>query len=509
MSSENEMDERLEAAYAVTGKYDVNQAERFILMYGHLVRYVAEDKGWYVWDGTRWEEDIVGSAPELGKAMAKTLMKLAIDRGDVVKTRDVEPLLNVTKMKSTLESAKTDARVAVSAEQLDSDIWALNCANGTVDLRTGELRPHNPDDLITKTTGIDYDPDAPCPQWFAFTAWAMQSRMELVTFLQRAIGMSLSGDTSERMILFCHGSGKNGKSVLLKTIREVLGSGYAQRMQSSTLEAVTFKKGGSSHSDDIAQLKGARFVYTSEMEEGSRFATAIVKDLTGDERLRARQIYKAGFEFMPEFTPWIAANHKPNVTAEDQAIWDRLRLIPFDARVPDDEVDRDLGRKLKDEAVGILAWAVKGCVDWHREGLNKPDEVIAATLGYREEMDVFADFLRYVVEIGPNMSRAPVMLRGTYHAWAKENVERDDPLYKLSQRGFKAHMEGHGWVQSKSGGREWNPPPRPTVDYARLALEAASRGPITPEEEAEWREEQRRIDAEEESRHSLVQGATS
>ena len=433
----------------VYGLTDTDNAERLVRLYGDRIRYVEEDRSWVVWDGHRWKHD-VRRVPEMAKQTIRKAQRDCVNHPDRYPAKAIEKLtaaLNGPRLREMVKLAQTDERVAISAVDMDTNIWLLNCANGTVDLRTGELKEADPADLITKTTGVEFDPAAECPQWESFVSWAMQGRSELVTFMMRAVGMSLTGDTSERVILFCHGGGKNGKSVTLKVIRAILGDGYGQRMQSSTLEAVSLKRGGAAHTEDVAALKGARFAYTSEMEDGSRFATALLKDLTGDERIRARQLYRSSFEFQPEFTPWIAANHKPAVAAEDQAIWDRLRLIPFDSRIADDEKDPHLGTKLLTEAAGILAWAVRGCLDWQREGLNQPAEVIEATNDYREEMDVFAEFLRAVIggelHVG---NRTSTDLRTAYHGWARGNVDADDPLYKPSQKEFKRQMEGHGWT---------------------------------------------------------------
>ena len=245
--------------------------------------------------------------------------------------------------------AQSDPKVVVSISDLDAHPYLLNCANGTVDLRTGELRAPTREDMITKSTGIEYDPNAKCPHWEEFISWVMQGDAELIEFMQLALGMSLTGDTTERLVFFLHGGGKNGKSVTLKVIRGILGD-YALRVQSKLFEATKFKSGAGAASPEIAELKGKRFICTSEIEDGTTLATALLKDMTGDENMSGRFLYENLVEFKPEFKPWIAANQKPDVPAEDQAVWDRMRLIPFDARVEEDQVDPQLGAQLLTEA---------------------------------------------------------------------------------------------------------------------------------------------------------------
>ncbi len=453
---------------------DAANAGRLVNRHRSTIRYVAEDRQWLVWDGTKWKPDTLGQVMELAKDTVLAMYTEAAEfkDDDYKRKRFVQHAtssLSANRLSAMVRLATTDPDVAVSAASLDSHIWLLNCTNGTVDLRTGELRPADPADMITKTTGVEFDPTATCSQWEAFIAWAMLGRADLVTFTHRVLGMALSGDTSERLVLFLHGIGKNGKSVTLKTVRQVVGD-YGQRMQSNTLEAATFAKGGGGASDDIASLKGARFVYTSEVEDGTKLATALLKDLTGDERLRARHLYRSSFEFMPEFTPFIAANHKPLVPSDDQAVWDRLRLVPFDARVSEVDKDVRLFDKLVAESSGILAWLVRGCVDWQRHGLPTPADVVMATKDYRDEMNTFADFLDSVAE-NKFVDRSPTALRDQYNRWSRDGGTTDGE--PMSQREFRRHMEASGWVQVKDpdGVRRWHAPKTPgpaRTDFADL-----------------------------------------
>jgi len=457
---------------------DTANGHRFVAMHGENVRYVAEDKEWVVWNGSYWERDLAGQAMELAKETALAIydeVKEASRRGDEALARELthwaRRSLDVSRLRAMLVAASSDPVVVVSAQQMDTDRWLLNCPNGTVDLQTGELREARREDLNTKVAGVEYDPDTKCPQWETFVKWAMVDRDELVKFVQRALGMSLTGDASERLIFFLHGGGKNGKSQLLKAFRLILRD-YGIRVESNLLQAAKFGRAAGSASPHIADLKGARFMTTSEVEDGTKLATALLKDLTGDETLRGRHLYKDTFEFRPEFTPWISANHKPTVPAGDQAIWDRLRLVPFDARVDDAEKVLDFGKVLVDrEGPGILAWAVRGCLAWQQDGMTEPEAVMEATADYRNEMDTFSDWLetlRDTPSIAPG-DRSPSILRERYNRWQRDNVDDGEPL---TQRPFKAQMETHGWKLTKNAtGRYWEPPAHPVtrVDYAELA----------------------------------------
>jgi putative DNA primase/helicase len=242
---------------------------------------------------------------------------------------------------------------------------------------------------------------------------------------------------------------------MLDVFRYVLGD-YAMRVQSKLIEATKFRSSASSASPEIAQLKGARFLSTSEVEDGTKLATTLLKDLTGKENLSGRFLFKNLVEFRPEFKPWISANHLPDAPADDQAIWDRLRLVPFDNRIgPNDpNYNKHLDEDLKQvESTGILAWAVQGCLEWQRTGMTKPKCVIAATDDYRAQMDYFKDFLAYVNE-SQWIELTPTPLRQSFMEWCKTTGTRAE----LTQRQFKKAMEEHGWTQSPSSTREWQPP---------------------------------------------------
>jgi putative DNA primase/helicase len=287
--------------------------------------------------------------------------------------------------------------------------------NGTLNLRTGELRPHLREDFITRLAPTTYDAAALCPTWEHYLDRVFGGQQPLITFMRRLSGYCLTGRTVERILAALHGPGANGKTTYMEALGGLLGD-YAMRVPATTLLA----KRDSGIPNDIARLKGARFVWTSETEEGRRLAEALVKEVTGGDTLTARFMRGEWFDFLPEFKVWLATNHKPIIRGTDHAVWDRIRLIPFSVRIPESERDKDLAAKLRAEYPGILAWAVRGCVEWQRDGLGTPDEVLRATDNYRAEMDVLGQFLAECCLRRADVSVTVAALYDAYVRWCKE-----------------------------------------------------------------------------------------
>jgi len=289
---------------------------------------------------------------------------------------------------------------------------------------------------------VVYRPKAECPKFLAFLDWAMAGDETLVRFLQRAAGYSLTGSTVERMLLILFGEGKNGKSTLLEVLRDILGD-YAMRTPTDTL---LDKRDSSGIPNDIARLRGVRFVSASEAEEGQRLAEAKIKDLTGGDTISARFMRSEFFEFMPRFKLWLSTNHKPIIRGTDEAIWDRVKLVPFLVRIPVEERDKHLKEKLLAESSGILNWAIQGCLDWQRDGLGEPKAVVDATKGYRQEMDVLGAFFDDRCIVRPDMKVTAKGLYAAYTSWCEANGERQLSQIaigkRLAERGFEADRGG-------------------------------------------------------------------
>lgn len=429
---------------------DLGNARRLVAQHGDKIRYVHPWGAWLIWDGRRWRRDDTGEIYRLAKETVETIYAEAMEAAN---ERERKAILNhaarsesSAKIKAMVELAASEPGVPVLPSDLDRDPMALNVLNGTLDLRTGELRPHDPADMNTKVAPVEWDPGAQAPRFHAFIDQIMAGNQNLIRFLQRAIGYSLTASVVEQVLFLCYGTGANGKTVLLRLIREILGD-YAKPVDPELLNASKNEQ----HPTNVADLLGVRYAFTSESEENRRFAEAKVKRLTGNDPIKARFLYRDFFEFSPTHKLWLATNHKPVIRGTDHAIWRRIRLIPFTVTIPDDQQDKDLLSKLLEERSGILAWAVQGCLDWQRDGLTFPEEVRVATESYRAEMDVVAAFLDDCCIIGPRYWVYSRELYAAYQKWAEENGERP-----MSQKMFAMRLQERGFTRERYGrARTW------------------------------------------------------
>ncbi len=336
--------------------------------------------------------------------------------------------------------------VPVLPEDFDKDPYLLNVANGTLDLRNGALLPHRRGDLISKIANVPYEPDAECPRWLAFLSRIFKGHDELISFVQRAVGYSLTGITTERCLFINHGEGANGKSTLMSVIDAMLGD-YSKRMWTETLMQ---KRQSGAVPNDVAALKGARFLWTSETEEDGKLAEGLVKDLTGGDIMTARYLHQEFFSFKPEGKVWLSTNHKPQIRGTDRAIWDRIRLVPFDEVIPEAERDQHLLEKLRAELPGILAWSVKGGLDWQEHGLGTPHHVRSATEAYKAEMDVLAPFIEDQCELGVGYRVTVGDLKRAYETWCRNQHEDPLPWKLVTQR-----LKDRGLLPKGGRARSW------------------------------------------------------
>jgi putative DNA primase/helicase len=321
----------------------------------------------------------------------------------------------------------------------------LNVENGTLNLRTGELEKHKKEDYITRLAQVTYDPKATAPTWDRFLNEIMQENAALVEFLRRGIGYAATGSTEEQCLFILYGTGANGKSTFLNTLKALLGD-YSQQTPTDSL---LVKRDGAIP-NDLARLKGARLVTAIEAEDGKRLAESLVKQLTGGDTITARFLRQEFFEFEPTFKIFLATNHRPVIKGTDNAIWRRIRLIPFDVTFPEDQQDRHLSKKLMEELPGILNWVIHGCLDWREMGLDIPDKVLEATQGYREDMDVLGGFIGECCETGVRFTSRAKELYKRYEQWCADNGERPASNKKFGQslieRGFEKDRSKHGII---------------------------------------------------------------
>jgi len=430
---------------------DIGNAERFIEQHGNNIRFCPELKKWIIFEGGRWVQD---TGERIFRKAKETILNIISESKDVKlspeeKADIVRHMIKSStpaRIKAMLEFAQWEKGITVNAADLDSNQWFLNCKNGTLNLKTNELKPHNPDDLITKITPSEFNPDASCAIWDSFLHRIMDGDQTKIDFLQRVIGYSLTGDTSEHAIFILYGNGSNGKSTLLETLRVMLG-GYAKHTSSNSLLSQRW----SQIPNDIARLNGARFVSAVEISMGKKLDEAQIKQLTGGDQVVARFLRQEFFEFRPSFKIFISSNYKPEIRGVDHGIWRRIYLIPFNVSIPNEEIDSRLPEKLLSELPGILAWAVRGCLEWQREGLNPPEKIREATASYREEMDILSAFFEDRCELKAELKIPLADLYSNYRRWSELSCQEI-----MGKKVFGNLMRQKGFSQAKSGGiRYW------------------------------------------------------
>lgn len=424
-------------------KTDMGNARRFALRHGARARFV-NAWGPMFYTGQRWALDDIGEWQRMARDVARSIhLEAAAASDDESKAIGKWALTSQSRSRldAMIELAKSEPEIVIAPDRFDHDLMPINCQNGTLDLRAGQLRPHNPADYITRIVNADYHAAAACPIWLSFLDRIMRGNVPMIEFLQRAIGYSLTGLTIEQVLFLLWGTGANGKSVFLETISGLLGD-YAQTAEFSTFLA----RNSDTVRNDLAPLAGARFVCASEAGEGRRLSESLIKSVTGGDAIKARFLFKEYFAFKPQFKLWLAANSKPVIRGQDYGIWRRVRLIPFTVTIPPAERDKRLTEKLRAEYAGILAWAVKGCLEWQRMGLGTPDEVTAATDEYKSEMDAIGAFLDECCVTVPNAESKAGELYAAYRTWAETNGEHCENV-----RAFRQRMAERGFAQMRRG----------------------------------------------------------
>jgi putative DNA primase/helicase len=429
---------------------DLGNAERMIQDYGEELRYCANWKKWLIWDGARWRIDQTHEVYHYAKRTVRNMYQTAAFlSNDQERRLLVDHALrseSANRLRAMVEVAGWDPEIAVTPDAMDTDQWVLNVANGQIDLRTGEIHDHDRAAHITKVAPVAYNPEATCPTWERFLYQIFSGDEELISFVQRAIGWCLTGDVSEQALFILYGTGANGKSTFLNTLMQLMGD-YGMQTPTETLMA----KRGDQVSNDIARLRGTRYVTAIEAEQGRRLAESLIKQLTGADHMTARFLYGEFFDFIPTFKIFLATNHKPVIRGTDYAIWRRVRMVPFETTIPTEKQDRRLGEKLCDEFAGILNWAIAGCLGWQREGLGTVHAVEQATENYRGEMDILASFVTECCEQNPNtMIRARDLFKA-YQRWCEDANERAQ-----SERAVGMRLQEMGMDRiRRSDGRYW------------------------------------------------------
>ena len=417
---------------------DMGNAKRLVDLFGDQLRYCYTEKKWYYYDSRKWCIDNIGMIEKIAdksilamKAEAKIYLQADEQSGgDMAKAFEKHMKASRSNKAKKSMIAETMHHLPILPSQFDRYKMALNTPGGVVNLKNGTVHPHDSTHYFTKMTAVDYSNNADCPRWRQFLSEIFAGDKDLIRYIQKAVGYTLTGSTAEQCAFFLYGTGRNGKSTFIDTIRDVFGD-YAANIQPETI--MVRNSQSSAVNSDIARLKGARLVTSVEPNEGVRINEGLLKQLTGDDVVTARKLYAEEFEFKPEFKLWMATNHKPIIRGTDTGIWRRIHMIPFNVQIPEDKVDKNLTHKLKAELTAIFKWCIDGCLLYQAEGLNMPAAICQSVREYRREMDVVSAFIEDCCQCeGCVQSSA---LYAAYAKWAENNNE-----YKMSHTKFSAEV---------------------------------------------------------------------
>ncbi len=411
---------------------------------GNDLLYVFEWKIWLVWDGNRWREATHGEQIKLAKKLILDLYALArnIEDDELRKKfiNNARALESMHCKKSMMESAQS--LMPANVDDLDRRPMLYNVVNGTIDLRTIKPRPGSRKDLLTKSSCVIYDPAAKCPNFLNFLTTIFAGDSQLIRYIQKVIGYTLTGDISEQCFFLLFGRGNNGKTTLIEVITALLGE-YATKTRAETF----LKRRSDSISNDLAALFGARFIAAVEPDVGRHLNESRIKEFTGRDRMSARRLYQEYFQFRPVGKLFIATNRKPQILGRDEGIWRRVHLIPFNVSIPKANRIEHMEEILLKELSGILNWALEGCLLWQAEGLGTSPAVQIATQAYRAEEDSLLGFTTECCKLGRAEKVQNKQLRNKYLEWCHDNEASP-----IAMKEFRPALEDAGFTRVKVNG---------------------------------------------------------
>jgi putative DNA primase/helicase len=426
---------------------DAGNAERFVRLFKDDLRYCKSRKKWLTWDGHIWKVDEGGVADRGAIITARATYLAAASVNNKTIRGNLETWANSSESKARrnamLNTAMNLKPVETVIYDYDRDQWLAAVENGTLDLATGEFREARREDYISMQFNVEYDSLANAPRWETFLKEIFAGDEELISWVQRAVGYSLTGDTREQVMFMLFGGGANGKSVFLEIISFLLGD-YSANTPFSTFEASKRNEA----SNDLAALKGKRLVTAIETNEDRRLDEARVKSVTGQDEITARFLFQEFFTFRPAFKIWMAVNHKPIVKGTDRGIWRRIRLVPFTQNFEGQKADRGLTSKLKAELPGILNWALEGLRQWREKGLGFAKAVEGASKEYQKESDLVQQWMDECVTLDANEKTPCADAYASFKEWARE---RSYPSFSMNS--FARNMTDKGFDRKSTGKR--------------------------------------------------------
>jgi putative DNA primase/helicase len=435
--------------WALSG--DVRNAKVFARMYRDKFLYVHQQGKWLQWRNDRWQPCEMDEELAAATEVAKTLVRLAADelgadpdRGKRLVSEAMKAAM-LPRLKALLELAAAEPGMGVTPGHLDAQANFLGVKNGVVNLRMGWLQPNQPEFLITKHCAADFDKTAECPRWLQTLDQVFQGDQATIDTFQVLLGLTLTGETGEEVIIFCVGFGANGKSVISNVVTTIMG-GYAQTAPPSLLASRRTDDHGPR--SDLAMLKGARLVSINELPGGMRLDEVMTKQLAGREPIAARHLYGEFFSFLPSFTPWVRTNHKPIVTGEDDGIWRRIVILPFRRKFEKHEQDPYLESKLLAERDGILRWMIEGAQRYYRDGLRLSPAMKREQATYRKESDLLGEFLEEKTVTDPQERVEQGQMYFDWKLWCEANG-----VYPGSKKTFTQRMAERGFTSAKSNGK--------------------------------------------------------
>ncbi|MBU3967475.1 MAG: hypothetical protein KKG76_08890 [Euryarchaeota archaeon] len=431
---------------------DLGNARRLVQLVEGDARYCHPYKAWLVWNGKRWVEDKTGKMGRYAKEVIDSMYEEALKLDFESKKSLISYAMrceSAGRIRDIIELAQSEDGIPILPDDFDTNIWDFNVQNGTIDLTTGKVRPHNKNDHTTKISPVVYDPAAKCPRWLEFLDTIFRGNKNVIKYIQKQVGYAMTGSTREEDFSIHYGTGGNGKSKYSNQIAYVMGD-YFIKAKVETIINSKHTQSGNAASGDVARLAGARLVMASEPDRGTELKEGMIKELTGRDPITARHLHQREFTFTPEFKFWLITNHKPNLKSQDNGLWRRIKLVPFEVTIPDKNIDLNLDIRLKEESSGILNWMIQGCLLWQIEGMAIPDEIKEATSEYKEEMDRLGEYFNLCCEIDKTGITPNRWLYNIYQAWCE--VANLRPMSQIAftqvmlERGYKKKSTNKGVV---------------------------------------------------------------